>query len=246
MILPPGLEFWHKTYIDQIENTPQQDNQPVPPFEIPFDAEAPLISLPSPDSLVLKTCDLRDLLNQRRTLRSYSEETLSLHELSFLLWSSQGIQKTATGERSFRTVPSAGARHAFETLLLCTSIDGLEPDVYRYVASQHSLVALAYDDDRIEGLIDGFRNIILPTTSAVTFMWICTPDRMTWKYGARGFRYILMDAGHICQNLYLAAESIGCGACAIGVFDDEEVNAQLGLDGSSQFLTYASSVGKRS
>ena len=154
--------------------------------------------------------------------------------------------ETAPGERSFRTVPSAGARHAFETLILCNTIEGLEPNVYRYVASQHSLISLSLEANCIDILIDGFRNIILPTTSAATFMWICIPARMTWKFGERGYRYLLMDAGHMCQNLYLASESIGCGACAIGVFDDEEINTHLGLDGTSQFLAYASSVGKLS
>ena len=245
MTTSPGSDFWQKTYIDQIEGTPQQNNEPTPPFELPFDSDSPNIPLPSPDSLSLSTSDLRELISQRRTLRTYSREPLSLQELSFLLWATQGIQKTAAGERSFRTVPSAGARHAFETRILCNMVEGLDPGVFRYVPSQHSLVSLAFEGARAETLIDGFRNIILPTTSAVTFMWICIPERMTWKFGERGYRYLLMDAGHICQNLYLAAESIECGACAIGVFDDEEVNTSLGLDGTSQFLAYAASVGKR-
>jgi SagB-type dehydrogenase family enzyme len=68
---------------------------------------------------------------------------------------------------------------------------------------------------------------------------------MTWRYQERGYRYMLLDAGHACQNLYLAAEAIGCGACALGAFDDNLLNRALGLDGESQFVIYAAPVGKK-
>jgi SagB-type dehydrogenase family enzyme len=241
-----GQEFWRKTFIDELDSIPQQNGKPAPPYEYPYDASRAPVTLPPPEKLSIKKINLYDLLNNRRTVRTYSREPLSLSELSFLLWSTQGIQITAEGERTFRTVPSAGARHAFETLLLCNNIEGIEPGVYRYAASQHTLVSLPFNDNQIDTLIDGFRNIILPTTSAATFMWIGFPERMTWKFGERGYRYLLMDAGHLCQNLYLAAESIGCGTCAIGAFDDEELNTCLGLTGTGHFLVYAASVGKRS
>jgi SagB-type dehydrogenase family enzyme len=68
---------------------------------------------------------------------------------------------------------------------------------------------------------------------------------MTWKFGERGYRYLLLDAGHICQNLYLAAEALGCGACAVGSFDDGELNSTLGLDGVTRFVAYAGTVGRK-
>ena len=68
---------------------------------------------------------------------------------------------------------------------------------------------------------------------------------MTWKYGQRGYRYLHLDAGHVCQNLYLAAEAIGAGACAIGAFDDDALNGLLGLDGINHFVIYAAAVGKK-
>ena len=217
----------------------------MPPSEETFDETEGLIALPAVESLPEVNVKLKQLIDGRRTLRSYSRELVSLKELSFLLWATQGIQETDSAGKSMRTVPSAGGRHTFETRLLVNTMDGVEPGMYRYCASEHALLNLAYEQDRITDLIDGFRNIILPTTSAVTFMWICHAERMTWKFGERGYRYILLDAGHICQNLYLAAESIGCGVCAIGSFDDEEVNSTLGLDGETTFLAYAASVGKR-
>ena len=68
---------------------------------------------------------------------------------------------------------------------------------------------------------------------------------MTWKYSERGIRFLHLDAGHVCQNLYLAAEAISCGVCAIGGFNDEDVNPLLGLDGEDCFVIYMATVGKR-
>ena len=68
---------------------------------------------------------------------------------------------------------------------------------------------------------------------------------MSWRYGQRGYRYLHLDAGHACQNLYLAAEAIGCGACAIAAFSDEAVDELLGLDGQSRFTIYLAAVGRR-
>lgn len=82
--------------------------------------------------------------------------------------------------------------------------------------------------------------------SAVTFLWTAVPDRMTWRYGERGYRYLHLDAGHVCQNLYLAALSVGCGVCAIAAFDDAAMNRLLGIGGEEQFLIYVAMVGKKS
>ena len=157
----------------------------------------------------------------------------------------QALEEKLPEERSFRTVPSAGARHAFETFLLVNNVSGLERGIYRYIASNHKLIPVDLTINTIEQIISDFNNINLVAGSAVTFMWSCVADRMTWKFGKRGFRYLLLDAGHICQNLYLAAESIDCGCCAIGVFDDEEINMDLKFNNIKQFLVYAASVGKK-
>ena len=81
--------------------------------------------------------------------------------------------------------------------------------------------------------------------SAATFIWVCDVNRMTWRYSERGYRYAFMEAGHVCQNLYLSAESIGCGVCAIAAYDDDTMNQLLGLDGESQFVIYIATIGKK-
>ena len=236
-------KFWCDSFIDPFDKTDQQNGLPVPIGEIPFD-ETALIDLPNSQSLKFNSFDLSNFIDNRRTIRKYENKPVSLDELSFLLWATQGLTKTMSDERSLRTVPSAGARHGFETVLLVNKVDGLENGVYRYIVSQHKLLPLNFNIEKIEDLISGFRNINLVANSAVTFLWIAVPERMTWKFNARGYRYLLLDAGHICQNLYLAAEAIDCGCCGIGAFDDEEVNMILKLDENEYFLTYAASIGK--
>jgi len=81
--------------------------------------------------------------------------------------------------------------------------------------------------------------------SAVTLIWFAVGYRTVYRYGDRGYRYMHLDAGHVCQNLYLAAESIGCGVCAIAAFEDDKLNAVLGLDGVDQFVIYIGTVGKK-
>ena len=75
--------------------------------------------------------------------------------------------------------------------------------------------------------------------------WVADIKRIYWRYGERGYRYIHLDAGHVCQNIYLAAESINCGACIIVAFDDDVINQAVGVDGENQFVIYVSAVGKK-
>ncbi|RLD09848.1 MAG: nitroreductase [Chlamydiae bacterium] len=237
-------KFWNESFIDPFEKTDQQNGMPAPTGELSFDA-VNLIDLPDPRNLKFNSFNLTDFIENRRTIRKYTDKSLPIMELSFLLWATQGLIKNMPDERSLRTVPSAGARHAFETILLINNIEGIKSGLYRYIVSKHKLLSLDFSKEKIEDLISGFRNINLVANSAVTFLWIAVPERMTWKFNARGYRYLLLDAGHICQNLYLAAEAIDCGCCAIGAFDDEEINAILQLNNSGQFLAYAASIGKK-
>ena len=144
-----------------------------------------------------------------------------------------------------RTVPSAGARHAFETLLLVHRVTDVAPGLYQFDAPRHELHALETRPDLSDRLVDACYGQTFLRASAATFLWVGIPYRMTWRYGERGYRYLHLDAGHVAQNLYLAAEAIRAGACAVAAFDDQAVNTLLGLDGESAFLVYLAAVGKR-
>ena len=224
---------------------PQETGVPQPPLELPIAAEAALIALPPPGELRMPEIELRAAIEGRRSLRRYQEQPLSLEELSYLLWLTQGVKEITRRPATLRTVPSAGARHAFETLLLVNRVDGLEPGLYRFAASQHALLRLDMPANIAQQVYEGCYEQGQVQNSAVTFLWVAVSERMTWRYTERGFRYLLLDAGHVCQNLYLAAEALGCGVCAIAAYDDDRLNQVLSLDGDSQWVIYVASLGKR-
>lgn len=240
-----GREFMEKTRYKYLEPSAQSRGLPQPPLELPYDVTERPLDLPRPDALKLEPVDLRDLITRRATVRNYTPDPVSPEELSYLLWCTQGIKEHRGSYATVRTVPSAGARHAFETFLLINRVEGFAPGVYRYVASLHKLVPLPFERNIAQQITRACLNQEQVLRSAVTFLWVAIPERMTWRYGERGYRYMHLDAGHVCQNLYLAAEPIGCGVCAIAAFDDEALNQTLALDGIEQFVIYVASLGKR-
>ncbi len=121
-------KFWNDSFIDPFDKTDQQQGVQAPSAEIPFD-ETALLNLPEPQKLKINSFDLSNFIKDRRTIRKYADKPVSLDELSFLLWATQGLTKEMSDERSLRTVPSAGARHAFETVLLVNNVNGLERGV---------------------------------------------------------------------------------------------------------------------
>jgi len=225
--------------------TPQENGEPQPPVELPVPEGTQLISLPVPAELPFPAADLRQIIEQRRTSRHYSAQPLTLEELTALLWLTQGVQRITRRPVTLRPVPSAGARHAFETYLLVNRVEGLAPGLYRYIATQNALLDLHAPADIAEQIRGACLQQEQITDSAVTFIWVAVTERMAWRYVERSLRYLHLDAGHVCQNLYLAGEAIGCGTCAIAAFTDEFMNEVLGLDGIEQFVIYLAALGKR-
>ncbi len=240
-----GRDFMRNTCYDRLEVSGQERGLPQPPLEIPVPEGAKRIALPRPEDLEIPAMDLREAIEQRKSWRKYREEALNLEELSFLLWCTQGIKTVTNRPVTFRTVPSAGARHAFETYLLVNRVSGVEPGLYRYIASEHALLPLNLESGLPEKLSEACMKQSKIIHSAVSFFWVAVRERMYWRYGERGYRYLHLDAGHVCQNLYLSAEPIDCGICGIAAFDDALLNAALNLDGEELFVVYAASLGKK-
>ena len=241
-----GYAFVQATKYPNISESHQRERLPQPPYEIPLEEGKPLIDLPRPETIDLGEYDLRKAIEERRSLRHYNQDALSLEELSYLLWLTQGVVSiNETRGVPLRTVPSAGCRHPFETYLSVNRVDGLEPGLYRFVSSTHQLVALELDatfNQRLTEVCLGQRQV---ATSAVTFIWAAVPYRSVWRYSERSYRYLYLDAGHVCQNLHLAAESIHCGVCAIGAYDDDGVDALLGFTPPDMFAIYLASLGHK-
>lgn len=240
-----GRDFMEKTKHKNMGVSDQQLHLPQPPLTWPAEPVNPKFELPHPGSLAIAPVDIRVLITQRSSLREYADKPLSLAELSHLLWCTQGVKVAYDQQMTLRTVPSAGARHALETVLLINRVDGLEPGLYRYMALDHQLEQVSTLRDiagRFAAACFGQRFIM---DSAVTFLWVAVPYRMNWRYQERGYRYLHLDAGHVCQNLYLTAEAIGAGVCAVAAFDDDELNTLLCLDPDEAFVIYLAAVGKR-
>ena len=238
-----GQEFLEKTRYRQLSPSEQERGLPQPPLQVAL-GSGRRIELPDPRTLDV-TLDLRTAIENRRSLREYSDAPLSLEELAILLHGVQGVKRTVPERATFRTVPSAGARHAFETVVWANRVDGLEPGMYQYLAIEHQLMSLDCPAEAIDRLVEACLGQRFIAESAATFAWIADRRRMAWRYGERGVRYLFLDAGHVCQNMYLIAEALGAGACAIGAFDDERLNELVGLDGIDRFVVYLASVGKR-
>lgn len=239
-----GQEFIEKTKYKYLDESDQQKGEKQPPLERPFDNKG-IINLEKPQIDGNNDVNLLELINGRRSVRSYDESTITQDELSYFLWCTQGVKKWVDGKATFRTVPSAGARHTFETYLLINRVEGLECGVYRYIASKHAIIPINVDEGMAANLTAACLGQGMVSTSAVTFFWTTDIYRVKYRYGERGYRYIHLDAGHVCQNLHLAAENKECGICAIAAFDDDEVNNQLGLDGVNDFIVYIASLGKK-
>jgi SagB-type dehydrogenase family enzyme len=240
-----GDQFLESSKSKNMPRSAQTQGLPQPSLELAVPSDADLIDLPSPSVIKVPSIDLRQAIEKRETLRAYAETNLSLGELSYLLWATQGVKEVTERPATKRNVPSAGSRHAFETWLLVNRVDDLQPGLYRYVALTHKLIRMPANQAIRQILTDACLHQKHVFESAITFFWVAVVERMTWRYPVRGYRYLFLDAGHVCQNLYLAAEQIGCGICAIAAYDDDLVNQALQVDGKNLFTIYIASLGKK-
>jgi SagB-type dehydrogenase family enzyme len=222
----------------------QRDGVPHPDIQKPHPADSKIIELIPPDQLAMGTMPVIEAIRKRQSHRSYTGDPISLGELSYLLWATQGIHRVIRGGQTvLKTVPSAGARHPFETYLFVNFADGLETGLYRYLAVEHRLLALEINPGLVEDVHKGTSEQYVHD-SAVVFIWTAIPYRAEWRYGPLAHKMIAQDSGHICQNLYLACESIGIGTCAIGAYNQKVMDDVLGVDGEDEFTVYVATVGR--
>ncbi len=225
--------------------TDQNQGVPAPPIEKPCPVDSDRIDLPGPKMWKqIAPTDLNAAIGNRQSHRVYLKKSLSLEELAYLLWCTQGMRGEITQGHAYRNVPSAGCRHALETYLAIFDVEGITPGIYRYLPLSHQLVFEFSDEMLAKKMTTASYGQTYPGRSAVTFIWVAIPYRMEWRYGLAAHKVILLDAGHVCQNLYLACESIDAGTCAIAAYDQEELDELLGLDGENEFAIYIASVGK--
>lgn len=217
-----------------------------PPIEKPFSKEAKRIDLPPlPAFQDIGKTDIKTAIMNRESRRSYRHEALTIRELAFLLWATQGVKENLDAGHALRTVPSAGCRHALETYLCVLNIETLEQGIYRYLPLEHQLLLECLDECLDEKIFNATFGQPYPQEAAVTFIWTAVPYRMEWRYGLASAKVIAIEAGHVCQNLYLACEAIGAGTCAMAAYDQEAMDELLQIDGEEEFVIYLASVGRK-
>ena len=176
---------------------------------------------------------LSESLLERRSVRSYSTETITEEDLSLLLASACGISDPVNG---LRTAPSGGATYPLDLYVVS------ETGVEEYVPEDHSLVVIKEGDTRSSLAHHSYRQSFI-ARAPVTFVICADYPRITSRYRDRGIRYAILEAGHIAQNIHLACVSLGYGSVAVGAYDDDDVANALGIEGRGHVI-YLVTAGK--
>lgn len=226
------------------EPSDQQKGLPQPPLEKAVPEAAELIPLiPGADISPGKN-NLVSCIFDRVSHRKFLQKQITFEQLSFLLWATQGVKSVSKTNSFFKkTVPSAGSRHPFEAYLAVMDVESLTPGIYRYVSSKHSLVLIEQKSDLPEELFSITSGQKFCSEGGVMFFWTALPYRTEWRYSNHAMKAILLDAGHLCQNLYLACEAMGLGTCGIGAYFQEQADSLIGVDGKTELTVYMAPVG---
>lgn len=199
------------------------------------------IALPDTDAT-----GVEKLAAGRRSVRGFPDAALSLNTLASVLrggYRAIGPDALSGGQKLLRRpVPSAGGLYPLELYLLVRAVTGLSPGIYHYDSVADDLAVLSGEhwDKAAEQAFLSWDHI--KTAPAI----ICIGavfDRTQSKYGARGYRYVLMEAGHVAQNMCLTGEERQAATLCLGGFHDTVLNGLIGLDGEEEAIVYAVAVG---
>ena len=236
------LKGYHETDESEAYPTDQEERLPMPPMEVRRGGEE--VELPERDMSALTV-----LLENRCSRRKYGGSPLTLEELSFLLWAAQGV-KSVNEYRTLRTAPSGGARHPLELYAFVNSVAGLRPGSYHYLALEGKLERLGCRGNQADQLTYALGGQAFAGNAPVCLVWTAVPYRSEWRYDNMGHKDVLLDAGHSCQNVYLAFEELKLGCCALAAYDQAAMDELLGLPSvrtdskEAEFTVYACCVGR--
>jgi len=180
---------------------------------------------------------LDSLLVQRRSVRSYADSSLTREEVVHLLWAACGL---LPDER--RTVPSAGALYPLRLIVVCGDVEGISAGIYGFSPTDSSLTLVAAGDLR-DDLSDACAGQPWVSTAPAAIVIAAEPEVTVAHYGDRGMRYVILEAGHASQNIYLECASISLGTVAVGAFDDSAVAAVCRLS-ADEMPIYVMPVGR--
>jgi SagB-type dehydrogenase family enzyme len=229
--------------------------QPIIQKSIPENATT--IDLPVINSENAPKADFFECTCSRLSRRSYTNKPMSIFELAFLLWCTQGVKKVIGGYRNYikdgsgrnylRLVAAGGSVNSYETYLAINNISGVEKGVWKYLPLSHQIVFIKGVNDLPQTISDTFsnpnQNQSYAAKAAAVFFWVCIPYRGEWRYKELAHKGMLLDLGHISHQLYLATEALGCGCCAIGGYYQNKADDLIGVNGNDEFTVLCASVG---
>ncbi|GMQ61694.1 SagB/ThcOx family dehydrogenase [Vallitalea maricola] len=231
--------------------------EPQPDIQKPINENSKVIELPQITLESVPKADYYELIASRLSRRAYSEIPISLKDLSFLLWCTQGVKKVIGGYRRLikdgsgrnylRYVASGGCINPFDTYLVVNNVQEVEQGVWKYLPLTHQLVFEKEIDNMSEKISKVFtnksQNQSYTSKAGVIFFWVCVPYRGEWRYKETAHKTMLLDLGHISHQLYLATEVINCGCCAIGGYYQDKADSLIGVDGEKEFTSLCATVG---
>ncbi|KKM15928.1 hypothetical protein LCGC14_1691090 [marine sediment metagenome] len=228
-----------------VPESDEEKKEPFPLFQKEYAEDAKLIDLISPENFKIGKKSFLDVINQRVSRRNFTTELLTLEELSVLLWCTQGVKQVLKSKLGvLRTVPSAGAKSPFETYLIINRVEKLEPGVYRYISFTHQLLFIKSIPDSENKIGELAFDQKFVGKGAVIFCWVAIPYRSEWRYTIVAHKFIAVDLGVVCENLYLTCEAINLGTVAIGFYEQNKFDTLLELDGKDEFVVLIAPVGK--
>jgi SagB-type dehydrogenase family enzyme len=233
------------TFSEGMRASDQAKGLPAPPFTKVYNSEHITLT-PFTDSDV--KLSYIEMLDQRRSVRNYEDIPLTQAQLSFMLWSTQGIQKTINNIVSLRPVPSGGARHPFETYICIKNVENIAPGIYYYDPSKHIAEKLCSiqkisdlpSDETITEMLAGQS---WATTAPVLIFYTSIPYKAEWRYSDCAHRVALIDLGHVGQNAMLSATALGLSSCCLAAYYQKKCDEILNIDGEDEFTVYVVSVG---
>ena len=235
---------YSEEYNDETYYTDQELKKQQPPLVKEPNGKK-TIDLPMDFTALNINNDFLNVINSRASHRVYTEETMTLTELSYLLWCSQGIKEIrGKAYATLRTVPCGGARHEFEVYLTLQNVEGVPNGFYHYLPMSHKLELIKEQEDLKDFISESLQEQVWAAKANAVFYISAVYYRAEWRYGIYAHRVLLIDAGHITENLYLASTSIHLGGCAIGAVVDSIANEAFGLDGIEECIIYAHPIGK--
>ena len=210
------------------------------------------IDLPAFDDMDVPRPSYLDLLDERRSERAYTDEPMTQKQLAFMLWSAQGIQATRGegGVATFRPAASGGARHPFELYIVVKNVEGLEPGLYHYLPAKHigekkvtiERLGPLFDDydTKMNDMLVGQKWAI---HAPVILFLSCIPYRAEWRYNDISHRVVLIDLGHVGQNMMLSATALGLGSCCLAAYDQKLCDEAFSFNGIDEYTVYVLTLG---